>query len=64
MVQMTQQINDQWLERVEQIEGPIETEKDASGMEQPRVGCWTCHRGHPEPEMPPPPPPRDAPPRQ
>jgi Photosynthetic reaction centre cytochrome C subunit len=64
MIQMTRQINDEWLERVEQIEGPAETEKDASGAAQPRVGCWTCHRGHPEPEMPPPPPPRDAPPRQ
>lgn len=61
MVQMTRQINAEWLERVEQIEGPSESEPAAAaGPPQSRVGCWTCHRGHPEPEMPPPPPPREG----
>lgn len=58
MIQMTRQINTEWLERVEQAEGHHEAESaTAAAPEQPRVGCWTCHRGHPEPEMPPPPPP-------
>lgn len=57
MIQMTQQINTEWLERVEQAEGEHEEEATAAAPEQPRVGCWTCHRGQPEPEMPPPPPP-------
>ncbi|HEY0372866.1 MAG TPA: c-type cytochrome [Thermoanaerobaculia bacterium] len=60
MIQMTRQINDEWLERVEQVEGPSKTAAPAApaGPEQMRVGCWTCHRGHAEPEMMPPPPPR------
>ena len=61
MIQMTRQINDEWLERVEQVEGPApEKRADAAeaAPEEPRVGCWTCHRGHIEPEMMPPPPPR------
>jgi Photosynthetic reaction centre cytochrome C subunit len=62
MIQMTRQINGEWLERVEQVEGHHEAETDSAAAPQQRVGCWTCHRGHPEPEMPPPPPPRDAPP--
>jgi hypothetical protein len=58
MIQMTQQINTEWLERVEQAEGHA---ADASTQPaEPRVGCWTCHRGKTEPEMPPPPPPRPA----
>lgn len=64
MIQMTKQINTEWLERVEQAEGHA---KDASAepatssaTAEPRVGCWTCHRGKTEPEMPPPPPPRPA----
>jgi hypothetical protein len=63
MIQMTRQINGEWLERVEEIEGPsAHKAAAAAGPFQSRVGCWTCHRGHPEPEMPPPPPPRDPPP--
>jgi hypothetical protein len=31
-------------------------EAHAGGAGEPRVSCWTCHRGHEEPEMPPPPP--------
>lgn len=59
MIQMTTQINKEWLQRVEQVEGHAEPEPaPAPGtLTQPRVGCWTCHRGHVEPEMPPPPPP-------
>jgi hypothetical protein len=57
MIQMTQQINAEWLERVEQAEGEHEEAATAAAPEQPRVGCWTCHRGRPEPELPPPPPP-------
>jgi hypothetical protein len=67
MIQMTRQINEEWLERVEQAEGDGEADEApaATGtaeLTQPRVGCWTCHRGHAEPEMPPPPPPPAAPP--
>ena len=64
MIQMTQQINKEWLERVEQAEG--HPEKNAAAAPAPamfadmRVGCWTCHRGKTEPEMPPPPPPPPA----
>lgn len=60
MIQMTQQINGPWLERVEAAEGHHEEEAHAPAAGQAaqmRVGCWTCHRGKPEPEMPPPPPP-------
>jgi hypothetical protein len=65
MIQMTQQINTEWLERVEQAEGHAADASaepaTAAAMTQPRVGCWTCHRGKTEPEMPPPPPaPRPA----
>jgi thioredoxin reductase len=41
MILMARAINKTWVPRVA---------KDAS------VGCWTCHRGKPEPESPPPPP--------
>lgn len=59
MIQMTQQINGAWLERVEEAEGHHEevTPEASATLLQPRVGCWTCHRGKTEPEMPPPPPP-------
>ena len=59
MMQMTNQINAEWLERVEQAEGHEEEAHAAPAagtLTQPRVGCWTCHRGQVEPEMPPPPP--------
>ena len=61
MVRMTRQINEEWLERVEEAEGH-EDEAAAPSAEpaQPRVACWTCHRGKTEPEMPPPPPPPPA----
>jgi hypothetical protein len=66
MIQMTQQINGPWLERVEEAEGhheeePAATSTEAAAPAQPRVACWTCHRGKTEPEMPPPPPPPAAP---
>lgn len=64
MIQMTQQINGAWLERVEEAEGHHEEATpagQAASLTQPRVGCWTCHRGKVEPEMPPPPPPPAAP---
>lgn len=64
MMQMTSQINGPWLERVEAAEGHEEEHHPAApeGAEaashvQPRVTCWTCHRGKVEPELPPPPPP-------
>ena len=57
MIQMTKQINGEWLERVEEAEGHHEEAHAAEPGAQPRVGCWTCHRGQVEPEMPPPPPP-------
>ena len=66
MIQMTRQINTDWLERVEAAEGHHDEPSSpatpaANILLNPRVGCWTCHRGHPEPEMPPPPPPPAAP---
>lgn len=53
MIQMTQQINGAWMERVEAAEHGTEPHAAAEPAEQ-RVGCWTCHRGQREPEMPPP----------
>jgi hypothetical protein len=66
MIQMTQQINGAWLERVEAAEAvkgeEAKREALAGAPEEPvRVSCWTCHRGKEEPEMPPPPPPAAAP---
>ncbi len=62
MVQMAKQINDTWLERVEAAEGHEEqSATPAPASSQPRVWCWTCHRGKTEPEMPPAPPPAAAP---
>jgi hypothetical protein len=61
MLQMVQQINGSWLERVEAAEGHLEEERteDADeGAAELRVVCWTCHRGNPEPAAPPPPEPR------
>ena len=67
MLQMTMQINGTWLERVEAAEhagardeSNDDEEKVAEEEEGPRVTCWTCHRGKPEPEMPPPPEPRKS----
>lgn len=67
MIQMANQINDAWLERVEAAEGHEEEEAapaataSATAPDQPRVWCWTCHRGKTEPELPPPPPAPTAP---
>jgi hypothetical protein len=63
MIQMVQQINGPWLERVEEAEGEHEEATAAAPVPfaQMRVGCWTCHRGKTEPELPPPPPPPAAP---
>ena len=60
MIQMTQQINGPWLDRVEAAEHHAEETTGAleAASDVPRVGCWTCHRGKTEPEMPPPLPPR------
>ena len=58
MLRMTTELNATWLQRVEMAEGhPAEAvnvtpQQAVSG----RIGCWTCHRGKTEPEMPPPPP--------
>ena len=48
MVRMTRDINSNWMARVD---------PENATRPEPRVGCWTCHRGKEEPEMPPPPPP-------
>lgn len=63
MYQMAREINGTWLERVEAAEGHAEGHAHAepAANATPRVSCWTCHRGKPEPEMPPPPTPRPAP---
>lgn len=60
MYQMVQQINGPWMQRVEQAEHPERAAHAEAGEEhgQPRVVCWTCHRGKLEPEAPPPPAPR------
>ena len=52
MIQMVQQINGPFMQRVEAAEGH---EVKAGATEQ-KVFCWTCHRGKKEPEAPPPPP--------
>ena len=59
MMQMTRQINSAWMERVEEAEGHEEEDAPPTAGAAPpqRVGCWTCHRGKTEPELPPPPPP-------
>ena len=57
MLRMTTELNAAWLPRVEMAEGhPAEVvnvtpQQAVSG----RIGCWTCHRGKTEPDMPPPP---------
>ncbi|HUP60877.1 MAG TPA: c-type cytochrome [Thermoanaerobaculia bacterium] len=53
MLRMVTEINGTWMHRVEEAEG--EAEAAASAPAEPRVVCWTCHRGKTEPEMPPPP---------
>lgn len=43
MLRMVHDINRQWIPLVDAGATPAE----------PRVTCWTCHRGKPEPEAPP-----------
>ena len=62
MIQMTQQINGAWMDRVKAAE-PSAAQATPPGAApngpgEMRVGCWTCHRGQREPEMPPPPSPQ------
>lgn len=59
MIQMANQINTTWLERVEKAEGHTEPHVVPPLPADQRVWCWTCHRGKTEPELPPPPPPRN-----
>ena len=62
MLRMTTELNQTWLPRVEEAEGHaaeavrVTPQQAVSG----RIGCWTCHRGKTEPDMPPPPEPRPA----
>lgn len=60
MLQMTMQINGEWLDRVEAAEHgtTVAQARAARAAENAgmRVTCWTCHRGKPEPETPPAPP--------
>ena len=62
MLRMVTELNQTWLPRVEEAEGhavqpmTVMPQQAVSG----RIGCWTCHRGKTEPEMPPPPTPRPA----
>ncbi|HEU4886243.1 MAG TPA: c-type cytochrome [Thermoanaerobaculia bacterium] len=62
MLRMVMELNQTWLPRVEAAEGhavqpmTVTPHDAASG----RIGCWTCHRGKTEPEMPPAPEPRPA----
>lgn len=64
MMRMTTDINGPWMDRVEVAEhgpqaakrpGTVQVDAGTGGPEEPRVGCWTCHRGKSRPEMPPPP---------
>jgi hypothetical protein len=47
MIRMVMRINDDYVSKV-----PREPTEEPA-----RVGCWTCHRGKMQPELPPPPPP-------
>jgi len=46
MLRMVNDVNRKWIPLVDAEASPAE----------PRVTCWTCHRGKPEPESPPKPP--------
>jgi len=65
MVQMANDINTDWLHRVEAVEEHVEAvtppPATTAAPPQPRVWCWTCHRGKVEPELPPAPPAPAAP---
>jgi cytochrome c553 len=63
MLSMTTEIDSTWMARVETAEGHSAAPKAMEPQEavmSGRVGCWTCHRGKTEPEMPPPPEPPPA----
>lgn len=62
MLRMTTELNQTWLPRVEAAEGHPVQPMTVAPQDAPsgRIGCWTCHRGKTEPEMPPPPEPRPA----
>lgn len=52
MLRMVGDINGNWMQRVEAAEGhPPAAPGTVAEM---KVTCWTCHRGHEEPEAPPP----------
>lgn len=64
MLSMTTEIDSTWMARVEAAEGQSAAPKAMAPQDavmSGRVGCWTCHRGKTEPEMPPPPEPPPAP---
>lgn len=51
MIQMTQQLNGAWMERVEKAEGEHhEAAAPDEAPDGPKLSCWTCHRGKTEPE--------------
>jgi predicted trehalose synthase len=62
MLRMTMELNQTWLPRVEMAEGHAAEAVNVTPQQAPsaRIGCWTCHRGKAEPDMPPPPEPRPA----
>lgn len=62
MLRMTTELNATWMPRVDAAEGHVEPPKAITPQEAVtgRVGCWTCHRGKTEPDMPPPPEPPPA----
>lgn len=62
MLRMVTELNSTWLPRVEAAEGHAEAPTVVTPQEavSGRIGCWTCHRGQKEPEMPPPPEPRPS----
>lgn len=65
MLQMTTELNATWMPRVDAAEGHAAAPKAMEPQDavmNGRVGCWTCHRGKTEPDMPPPPEP-PAPPK-
>jgi hypothetical protein len=61
MIQMVSQINGTWIPRVRAAKGEPAAEGTGPEGQNPRVSCWTCHRGKSEPEPPPPPPAQNAP---
>lgn len=65
MLRMTTEANATWMPRVDAAEGhnePAKTIEPQDAVLSGRVGCWTCHRGKTEPELPPPAEPPSGPP--